>query len=135
MGEKSKKISLRTAQTWTSNWREFESGYNSYNKCNGFLVPAEDLRGVLQEIENQDNPQYIRAYLGVEFQLVDGKLKPTEKLVIVGTKPEQEKSSGKIIYRDLLPHDKDAVEGDGGGSVWDFSVPCPPDCDDESELN
>ena len=137
MSEKDKKIDLKTAKEWTQTWRRVESDYNSHNECNGFLIPAEDLRGALAEISDQKNPQYIRAYLGVEtIKTGDGGSKMVEKLIIVGTRPvDDPKSPGLPVYRDILPGEASLVDGGGGGSVWDFSTPCPPSCDDESQLN
>lgn len=136
MSAKDKTISLNTAKTWTQTWRKEESDYNSYNRCNGFLVPAEDLRGVLDEIKDQKNPQYIRAYLGVEtMKLADGKTKQVEKLIMVGTRPATNPSTGKVYYADILPSDSESADGDTGGNIYDFSDPCPPECDEDSELN
>jgi hypothetical protein len=136
MSAKNKKISLDTAKEWTQTWRKEESDYNRYNSCNGFLVPAEDLRGALDEIKDQKNPQYIRAYLGVEtMKTGDGKAKQVEKLIIVGTRPATNPSTGKMYYEDILPSTRDAADSDGGGSIWDFSEPCPPECDEDSDLN
>ena len=116
MSSSDKKISLATAVSWTTNWRSAPS-----SSARAFLVPVEDLQGVLAEMGNPSTG-CIRAYLGVDN--TNGE----EKLIIVGTKKDK---SG--VYRDLLP---DAGDGDGDDfSIWDFSTPCPPDCDDDSALN
>jgi hypothetical protein len=125
MSQTDKKISLATAQQWTTQWRSEESTYNKHNTCNGFLVPTQDLQGVLNEMQGQTGDTFIRAYLGVD------PTTNTEKLIIVGTRAEVQKD-GSIIYRDLLP-----TQGEVGGSnsIWDFTSPCPPDCDPDSSLN
>ena len=64
-----------------------------------------------------------RAYLAIDNGV--------EKLIIVGT--SQEQKGGVTIYRDLLPSN-DGV-GDAGNSIYDFTQPCPPDCDPSSPLN
>lgn len=135
MSEENKKISLNTAIAWAENWREVESGYNEYNKCRGFLVPAQDLVAVLKEISDQPYPSYIRAYLGVELLIVEGKMVSEEKLMIVGTEKAIDPVTEKTYYKDLLPNDRTSDLGDDGGSIWDFTDPCPPDCDPNSALN
>jgi len=126
MSKKDKTIPLKEAQNWTNAWRDKESGYNKHNKCNGFLVPIQDLQGVLNEMKDEKGEGFIRAYLGVDMEL------KMEKLIIVGTKPEIQKD-GSIIYRDLVPEEGELQTG--GGDVWDFTDPCPPACDPNSPLN
>lgn len=128
MSIQDKKIPLPTAQSWAQEWRSEESTYNKYNECHAFLIPAEDLTAVLEEIGGQTGPKYVRAYLGVE------PTTQTEKLMIVGTKPEVQKD-GSIIYRDLINGytPTDGVSTDYG--IYDFTQPCPPECDPKSPLN
>ena len=125
MSNQDNKISLTTAQSWAQEWRSEESVYNKHNECHAFLIPAEDLAQVLEEMKAQKGPKYVRAYLGVE------PTAQTEKLMIVGTRPETQ-TDGSIVYRDLI---SDGDDGSDGGSIWDFTQPCPPDCDDRSPLN
>lgn len=140
MSKEENTISLDEAKAWTQEWRQDESDYNKYNQCNGFLVPAVDLEEALMEIRKQlkDKNVYVRAYLGVEKSDTD-PVTFTEKLILVGTRPDPQ-PDGTIIYRDILPRDSmgnaaSLAVGDGGGSIWDFSNPCPPYCDDSSALN
>jgi len=128
MSQQDKKIDLATAQTWTQTWRSDESDYNKHNECNAFLIPAEDLQGALEEMKNQTGNKFIRAYLGVDTSTTPS----TEKLIIVGTKPVPQKD-GSIVYKDLIAGYDDATLG-SGGSIWDFSEPCPPNCDDDSPI-
>jgi hypothetical protein len=124
MSQEDKKISLATAQQWTQEWRSVESDYNAHNECNAFLIPIQDLQGVLAEMgANPADDACVRAYLGVNPDTNE------EKLMIVGT---QKDKNG--VYRDLLP---DAADGDSGAgnSIWDFTRRCPPYCDDTSSLN
>ena len=125
MSQEDKKISLQTAIDWTTQWRSVESDYNSHNECNAFLIPVQDLNGVLAEMGNPDNNSdaCVRAYLGVDPS------DNTEKLIIVGTEKDR-----NGVYRDLLPTALNSAEGNTN-SVWDFVNPCPPQCDDKSALN
>ena len=124
MSQSDKKISLATATQWTQQWRDVESSYNSHNECNAFLIPIQDIQGVLAEMgPNPGDDACVRAYPGVDPS------DNTEKLIIVGTQKDR---TG--VYRDMLP---DAADGDGGSgnSIWDFTRPCPIYCDDSSALN
>ncbi|WP_459209513.1 hypothetical protein [Aquimarina rhabdastrellae] len=135
-------ISLETAQEWSREWNEEESSYNKYNKCNAFLIPVEDLLEVLDEMgilniplesilkakEDRGGKEFIRAYTGVQNKIVNNKLKPEEKLMIVGTKLVNG------TYKDMIAGYDDETIGEGG-KIFDFSVPCPPACDPESPLN
>ena len=114
------KITLKQAEAWTKSWR----GKNP-SACRAFLIPIQDLQGALNEIKAQGTDACARAYLAI-----DGA--GTEKLVIVGT----EKVAGKngAYYKDLLPAASD-VAGVGANSIWDFTQPCPPRCDEGSPLN
>jgi len=121
MSNSDKKITLETAISWTNQWRNTPS-----SSARAFLIPIEDLQGAISEIQDQSGNPRARAYLGID---------PTtniEKLIIVGTRQETDKS-GNTVYRDLLP--TDGGYGDDGNSIWDFTVPCPPSCDDDSDLN
>lgn len=124
MSQEDKKITLQTAIDWTKQWRSVESDYNKYNELNAFLIPIQDIQGVLAEMgANPGDDAYIRAYLGVDPDTNE------EKLIIVGTKKDEEG-----VYRDMLPVALNKAEGNVN-SVWDFTRPCPPNCDDSSDLN
>jgi hypothetical protein len=123
MSEQDKKITLQTAIDWTKQWRALEADYGKSNELNAFLIPVQDLNGVLAEMGNpsDSSDSYVRAYLGINPTTNEAKL------IIVGT---QKDKSG--VYRDMLPS---AAEGVNGNSIWDFVKPCPPACDDKSPLN
>lgn len=103
-------ISLDDANAWTAKWRT-----QNPNAVRAFLIPKDDLTGVLLE-----NPDAVRAYLAIDD---NGQ----EKLVIVGCTHEKDGT-----YKDKLPP-KDG--GDNGNYIFDFTMPCPPVCDPTSSLN
>jgi hypothetical protein len=111
-----KKITLQQAINWTTNWRNAPS-----TSARAFLIPIQDLEGAVAEIKSQGPDAKVRAYLGIDNGV--------EKLVIVGTRKN---SNG--VYVDLLPSSANETVGDGN-SIWDFSQPCPPECDPNSPLN
>lgn len=129
-------IDLTTAQTWTLEWRDDESNYNAYNECNGFLIPLADLKDLVAEMAKLPPsivPQKVRAYLGVK---VDNHVTPavkTEKLIFVGTKPGGI-VAGRQQYIDMVSDDLGNPVSGGGGGIWDFTDPCPPECDDNSPI-
>jgi len=133
MTDQTNTISLDEAISWTSQWRTVESTYNKHNELNGFLIPASDLQQVLDEMTTQTGVKKVRAYLGVD---------PTtniEKLVLVATEPEQ---MGRVtVYRDLIYGKVDGVGATEpptsplNSGLFDFSNPCPPDCDPKSPLD
>ncbi len=103
----------------------------------------------------------IRAYMAIDESIVTGidsryppgserdqALKDAgwgEKLLIVGTeKTTQVNKQGNIIYRDIVQDETDGSGGAhrypsgitlNGSGVYDFTNPCPNDCDDDSPLN
>ena len=125
MSQEDNTISLQTAQDWTSEWRSVESSYNKHNECNGFLIPAEDLQAVLNEMQNQTGDKKVRAYLGVDSATNQ------EKLIIVATEPQTQRD-GSVIYRDMI----NGYNGlQTGGKLYDFTLPDPPASDLSSPLN
>ena len=135
MSDETNKISLDKAKKWTKEWRDDESDYNKYNECNAFLIPIKDLKELLAEMGDSDDNAYVRAYLGVEKKVNEETHEKTftEKLAIVGTRHVQD-SEGKWYYQDRIT-DEMGNEYGGGGGIYDFTRPCPPNCDDDSPLN
>lgn len=126
-------IPLAEAQAWTTEWRAEESDYNSHNECNAFLIPVEDLNAVLAEMGSPVSNAYVRAYIGVKTDSTTMPPTQTEKLIIVGT---VNPSSPGGEYKDRLPAGaRGPVDPTPTGSLWDFTNPCPPDCDKSSPLN
>lgn len=113
MSKKNNTIDLPTAQTYAKKWRKEEGTYNAHHEVHAFLIPKEDLVGLLSE-----NVDAIRAYLGIDENDV-------EKLMFVGTKYD----AATDTYVDMVPGKK--PEGD----IYDYTNPCPPACDPESPLN
>lgn len=103
----------------------------------------------------------IRAYMAIDESIItgiEGKYPPGagrdaalkdagygEKLLVVGTeKTTTVNKQGNIIYRDIV---EDETNGSGGtyrypsgiilngSGVYDFTNPCPNDCDPNSPLN
>ena len=127
-------IPLKVAEQWTKKWRE-----TCPNNCKAFLIPALNLVEVLKEMNilqikengnytmNKVNDSYVRAYMAIDTETKEGN---GEKVLIVGTKLGKDG-----VYRDMVPDRKDDYElEDGDGLVYDFSKPCPNDCDPGSPL-
>lgn len=142
MSEQDNRISLEQAIEWTGMWRDKESEYNKYNECNAFLIPISDLKALLAEMEGAEEDAYVRGYLGVE-QKPSFTNEPNfeEKMIFVGTKKCVDED-GKVTYVDLIDgydpvceSEPEAFSNGGGGGLWDFTDPCPPNCDPNSPLN
>lgn len=113
-----KKITLATAEEWTSEWRKKGSSYEKHHELKAFNIPIEDFKGVLKE----PGVEAVRAYLGLEKKRnASGKVDFEEKLIIVGVDNNK---------KDMLPSGTP-----NKGSIYDFSRPCPNLCDFESPLN
>ena len=140
-------ISVKKASEWTEKWRD------KHPECKAFLIPTEDLMGVLTEMgvlqkDSSGNYSYhqghkrdVRGYMGINPIGDDGK--PEYKFVMVATeKFKDSRFKGGFVYRDIYNGGVDGGFGEvisdddpGGSGVFDFSEPCPDMCDDQSELN
>jgi hypothetical protein len=80
---------------------------NPANTVKAFLIPENDVTQLLQEpgIAN------IRAYLGVDEQ-------GTQKLMLVGVNGDG----------------RDMISDADGQNIYDFTLPCPSNCDETSPL-
>lgn len=96
-------ISLKTFNTWKTNWERNRSSWIDNNTLDAFNLPLIDLGDVLGE-----NPDSSRFYLGLES---DGSGGFNAKLMVVGVK------AGK----DMIDYAK-------GHYVYDVSTACPPFC-------
>lgn len=123
-------ISLEQAKEWTEKWRK-----QNPHQSKGFLMPIEDLLGCLIEmgiikVDSDGNGtvtykeyEKVRTYLGINS-------KGEEKLMMVGTKKEDG------TYTDIIKDDsntKEKAPGDSG--IYNYTEPCPPECDPKSPLN
>tara|TARA_R110001632_G_scaffold19898_15_gene59900 strand:- start:7226 stop:7645 length:420 start_codon:yes stop_codon:yes gene_type:complete len=135
---KNYQIPVAKAAEWTALWRK-----RCPNNCKAFLLPVEDLVGVLKEMKilqeveagvfkiDEGEEQYARAYMAIDALETKGG---GEKVLLVGTKKEP-LTKEKNVYRDIINGDIMAKEGDGDGTgIYDFSKPCPEHCDPDSPL-
>ncbi|MDY8138422.1 hypothetical protein [Aquimarina sp. 2201CG5-10] len=136
-------VTEQQAIDWTTAWRE-----QCPENCRAFLIPGVDLVEVLHEIgvlgkkaakkakkkANKLDAQ-VRGYMAIGAE--DPNDKPEEKILIVGT----EKVDG--IYRDIINGKIDGgateatinVGGVESSGIYDFTLPCPRECDPNSPLN
>jgi len=118
MSAQDKKIPLNTAIAWTSQYRTTHA-----TQTRAFLVSVQALNSLLAEMGNPTNPDVcVRIYKGIDSSTGE------EKLMLVGTELLKDGT-----YQDLLP--SDGTTEISSHSVYDFSHPCPPDCDPNSPLN
>lgn len=110
-------IPLKTAQKWAKRWTKKEGHYNKHHELHAFLIPKVDMLEVLAE-----GVDAVRAYIGVDDNNV-------EKLMIVGTKY----NSDTGIYEDMITVGVGTNEEEQD-DIYDFTRPCPTDCDPSSPL-
>lgn len=118
-------ISLEEAIAWTKEWRN-EAKVKDIS-LKGFVIPKNDLINVL----NQPDIGAVRVYLSKVDKDSEGIKKGENKLLIVACKLIDG------VWRDMLPV-RINRESDPVGDryfIYDFTDPCPPDCDGESLLS
>jgi hypothetical protein len=118
---------VKTAKTWTKNWQEANK-----NHAKAFLIPIGDLIACFNEMNvkfttdangkihavSDGHEINVRTYLGTDNTTSE------DHLLIVGTT-----TIDGINYKDI-------VETTTGESlVYDFTKPCPSNCDPKSLLN
>lgn len=126
---------LEEAERWSKAW---QTKHPRISKA--FRIPADDLLACFNEMgvqfttdsngKIQISPETyepcVRAYLAIDDQ-------GGEKLLIVGTTTDDGTS-----YRDIVKDEAKLIAaGDpspNGSGVYDFTTPCPDDCDPKSPL-
>ena len=146
-------IKIGDAKAWTLKWQN-----ENPKHCKAFLVPVQDLLGTLSEMGiiqisgtgaitghySDVQQEKVRAYMAIDPAMVS---EPGfgEKLLVVGTeKTTKVNKDGDIIYEDIVEDERDGSGGVvryssgvtlNGSGVYDFTNPCPNDCDPNSPLN
>ncbi len=148
---KNTQVTLDEAVLWTKIWR-----IACPTNCKAFSIPIQDLVDVLKEIgvlEHKEGKTYelnektingVRAYMAIDPNESAGG---GEKLLIVGTHPELNQKTGKMVQRDIINgkidnkgpviNPKNGLAdsmGDPETGIFDFTSPCPDACDDDSPL-
>ncbi len=144
-------ITLDQAIAWTEKWRE-----KCPHNCKAFLIPVQDLVGVLKEIGvikdagktglytiDEQTPNGVRAYMAIDEKEKTGG---GEKIILVGTEPQIDYDKKKIVQRDIIngkldnkghyvdPKNVGLSDDEINTGIYDFSQPCPNFCDFESPL-
>lgn len=147
-------IPVEEAVKLTTNWRSFYADiYNDTTKnlkkidpdgkdvFRGFRIPIEDIEQLLQvakefNAENQKKINSVRAYLVKDTEDVT-RLSDIHIIlvpVIDGENGELFKSGMPVLHgRDLLEVENKESEVNES-VIYDFTTPCPTQCDPESEL-
>ena len=129
-------ICCKDAIKWTKKWRNTHK-----NDARAFLIPTADLIAAMVEMgmaTENGNGTYtitpadndIRAYLAIDPDQAEAN---GQKLLIVGTKKEE--VNGKTIYSDMIQCKEDRPSEIEGSGIFDFTTPCPSECDPYSPLN
>ncbi|MDM1071484.1 hypothetical protein HX001_03130 [Empedobacter brevis] len=148
-------VPLVKAIEQTANWRSFYSKIYSDSELlnnidpngedifRGFRIPLDDLTQIVEVINaynedenNKEKINSIRAYLSKRTDDVERLHDIHVMLVpVVGGKDISPDIIGKddsIYGRDLLEFDK--MRGVVESTIYDFTTPCPTECDTKSKL-
>ncbi|WP_452224922.1 hypothetical protein [Lacinutrix chionoecetis] len=132
-------IPIETAKTLAKNWQiEYP------NHAKAFLMPALDLMACMLEmgvlVKEEDgsykvtetvNNAGIRAYMAIDPNQEEGF---GEKLLIVGTTKDANGDIIDIIEGRRSNNGSNALIDPVGSGVFDFTDPCPNECDGDSPL-
>ena len=129
-------IDIADAKAWTKKWQD-----DNPKHAKAFLIPVDDLLACMTEMgltiskdangvyESNDANAKIRAYMGIDVNNLSVGF--GEKLVYVGTV----KDSG--TYKDIVEDGSYPSGGNIrriGSGAFDFTNPCPNECDTNSSL-
>ena len=137
-------IEITEAKAWARNWQ-----IACPNNCKAFLMPVDDLLVCLEEmgvLQSEGSGKYtlnnvdqsgVRAYMAID---PNEKRGGGEKLLLVATQKDSDGIHRDIIRGEII--DKDGVEAGLdvqasnliGSGVYDFTDPCPSECDPNSPL-
>ncbi|SDR83495.1 hypothetical protein SAMN04515667_0792 [Formosa sp. Hel1_31_208] len=129
-------VKLSDAKAWTLKWQN-----DNPNHAKAFLIPVADLLMCMTEmgltisrdkngnlVADDPNAQ-VRTYMGADESQSEGF---GEKLVIVGT------VKNGAIQSDIVENGSFPTDGGAkliGSGAFDFTKPCPSNCDPKSPLN
>ncbi|MFC4636508.1 hypothetical protein ACFO3O_21560 [Dokdonia ponticola] len=155
-----KTISFEDAVADTDLWQKLNADH-----AKAFLIPTSDLLSALAEMDiitidpttgnitgntSASNNQEVRAYMGIDTLIYNNygngkdpvKFKENgygEKLLIVGTMADPSKADSDIdvMYdeKTRTTYPPGARFNINGSGIYDFTRPCPRDCDPNSPLN
>ena len=129
-------INIKDAKAWTKKWQD-----DNPKHAKGFLIPVDDLLACMSEMgltitknsdgvyESNNSNARIRAYMGIDVNNLSEGF--GEKLVYVGTVQDEG------IYKDIVEEGSYPTGGNItriGSGAFDFTNPCPNECDPNSSL-
>ena len=129
-------VPLEKAQEWITNWIDADPKGQSLNPADmrAFVVRRADF----VELLAQDDTEFIRLYVGRKEEPQEGRMRPCLLLVsaayqrdIDPTAPDPDMIVDLVGPMTVSVND-DAVEETY--DVFDFSKPCPPNCNEDSPL-
>ncbi|GGI56504.1 hypothetical protein [Winogradskyella haliclonae] len=134
MSKKSTIVPIKDAIEWTANYRKtMREG-----DASAFLIHASTVLDILKEMKvvidngggkftiNSTENEFLRAYMAVDSSQSEAN---GQKLVFVGTKRD-----AKGVYRDMVSKPGSKSSEDGDGNTYNFTRPCPYNCDGDSPL-
>ncbi len=141
-------IAITDAKSWARKWQ-----IECPNNCKAFLMPIDDLVACLEEVgvlksNGKDNGKGtynlkkascsgIRAYMAVDPNV---KVGGGEKLLLVATEKDANGVYRDIVRGEITSQNVNKAKGELedpnllGSGVYDFTHPCPSECDPNSPL-
>lgn len=141
-------ITITEAKSWARKWQ-----IECPNNCKAFLMPIDDLVACLEEIGvlkdngkgngkgtynlKKASSSGIRAYMAIDPSV---KVGGGEKLLLVATEKDSNGVHRDIIRGEIASQNVIKTESNiqplnlTGSGVYDFTHPCPNECDPNSPL-
>lgn len=127
-------VPVVVAETLTQNWRDYYAGITKtppVDAFRGFKIPLEDLEKLVDIAKKDNQITAVRAYLAIGRPLQNGELPTSEDLHILLVPVAENGGTGTDVL-------EVAEEIDGNivmvPSIYDFTTPCPAQCDFTSPL-
>lgn len=129
-------VPVKTAQKWITNWINADPSAQplSPTDMRAFLVRRADF----VELLAQDDTEFIRLYVGRKEDIKEDRMRPCLLMVSAAYQGDIDPSApDPSLIVDLIGPmtvTKGFVQQEETYEVFDFSQPCPPHCNPESEL-
>ena len=127
-------VELPVAEDLTQNWRDYYAGITKTapeDAFRGFKIPLEDLQRLVEIAQKDNQINAVRAYLAIGRPLQNGEIPGTEDLHVLLVPVAENGGTGTDILQVPVEVDSKTVMV---SSIYDFTTPCPAQCDFSSPL-
>lgn len=127
-------VPVTVAETLTENWRNYYgilTGTPADDAFRGFKIPLEDLEKLVEIAKKDNQITAVRAYLAIGRPLQNGEIPVTEDLHILLVPVAENGGTGTDVLQVAEEVDHKIVME---SAIYDFTTPCPAQCDFTSPL-